>query len=145
MHVMTRMSRPTFSMNKECKRTGAVVEVIPSDESGELDVAALEGMLSAGGVKAVAVTHVPTNGGVVNPAREGADESISHGLERGTIRLRERRPLQRTPQALRHLHPHRPYRACRRVSPAKRRVPVGRYARRDKGSSVGASLYFAST
>lgn len=52
------------------------MEVIPSNESGELDVAALEEMLSRGGVKAVAITHVPTNGGVVNPATEGAGEVI---------------------------------------------------------------------
>lgn len=58
-----------------CKRTGAVVEVVPSDESGEIDLAALEGMLSEGGVKVVAITHVPTNGGVVNPAKEGEDAS----------------------------------------------------------------------
>lgn len=67
------------------------MEVIPSDDSGELDVLALEEMLSRGGVKAVAITHVPTNGGVVNPAREGADETVSRGLDpetfRGTIRL----------------------------------------------------------
>lgn len=44
---------------------------MPSNEWGELDVAALEGMLKAGGVKAVAITHVPTNGGVINPAKEG--------------------------------------------------------------------------
>lgn len=100
---------PHFSINKVCKRTGAVVEVIPSDESGELDVAALEEMLSRGGVKAVAVTHVPTNGGVVNPAREGADEIVSHGLERGTARFCERRPLYRTSQKLRHLRPHHAY------------------------------------
>lgn len=48
-----------------------MVEVVPSVESGELDLAALEGMLAKGGVKAVAITHVPTNGGVVNPAKEG--------------------------------------------------------------------------
>lgn len=54
-----------------CKRTGAVLEVIPSDETGEIDLKALESMLTAGGVKAVAITHVPTNGGVVNPAQEG--------------------------------------------------------------------------
>lgn len=47
------------------------MEVVPSDESGELDVRALDEMLAAGGVKAVAITHVPTNGGVVNPAKEG--------------------------------------------------------------------------
>lgn len=60
-----------------CERTGAVVEVIPSEETGELDVAALEELLSRGGVKAVVITHVPTNGGVVNPATEGADDTVS--------------------------------------------------------------------
>lgn len=60
-----------------------MVEVVPSDDSGELDLAALEGMLAKGGVKAVAITHVPTNGGVINPAREGeyklSDPSFLHG------------------------------------------------------------------
>jgi cysteine desulfurase / selenocysteine lyase len=49
------------------RRTGAVVDVIPSDEHGQLDVAALEAMLDER-VKLIAVTHVPTNGGLVNPA-----------------------------------------------------------------------------
>lgn len=51
------------------RRTGAVVEVIPSCDSGELDVAALERMIDER-VKLIAVTHVPTNGGLVNPAAE---------------------------------------------------------------------------
>lgn len=58
-----------------CKRTGAEVEVVPSDEAGELDLNALEAMLEAGGVKAVAITHVPTNGGLVNPAQEGGHQA----------------------------------------------------------------------
>ncbi|WP_029007734.1 aminotransferase class V-fold PLP-dependent enzyme [Azospirillum halopraeferens] len=49
------------------RRTGAVVEVIPDDEDGQLDVAALERMLDDR-VRLIAVTHVPTNGGLVNPA-----------------------------------------------------------------------------
>jgi cysteine desulfurase / selenocysteine lyase len=49
------------------QRTGAVVEVIPSDESGQVSVAALEGMIDDR-VKLIAITHVPTNGGLVNPA-----------------------------------------------------------------------------
>jgi cysteine desulfurase / selenocysteine lyase len=49
------------------QRTGATVEVVPNDEYGQLDVAALEHMVDAR-VKLIAITHVPTNGGLVNPA-----------------------------------------------------------------------------
>lgn len=48
-------------------RTGAVVEPIPSDETGQLSVDALRRMLDER-VKLIAITHVPTNGGLVNPA-----------------------------------------------------------------------------
>lgn len=49
------------------KRTGAVIDVVPSDASGELDVEALEHMIDDR-VKLIAITWVPTNGGLVNPA-----------------------------------------------------------------------------
>ncbi len=48
-------------------RTGAVVEVIPDDEHGQVSIEALRRMLDAR-VKLIAITHVPTNGGLVNPA-----------------------------------------------------------------------------
>jgi selenocysteine lyase/cysteine desulfurase len=51
------------------QRTGAVVEAIPNDEHGQLSVAALANMLDER-VKLIAITHVPTNGGLVNPAAE---------------------------------------------------------------------------
>lgn len=51
------------------RKTGAVVEAVPSEGSGQLDVAALERMID-GRVKLIAVTHVPTNGGLVNPAAD---------------------------------------------------------------------------
>lgn len=51
------------------RRTGAVVEVIPNDEHGQVSVSALERMLDER-VRLVAITHVPTNGGLVNPAAE---------------------------------------------------------------------------
>jgi selenocysteine lyase/cysteine desulfurase len=53
------------------QRTGAVVEVVPDDESGQLDVDALARMIDSGGpVKLIAVTHAPGNSGLVNPAHE---------------------------------------------------------------------------
>jgi selenocysteine lyase/cysteine desulfurase len=49
------------------RRTGAVVEVVPNDEHGQVSVEALRRMVDER-VKLIAVTHVPTNGGLVNPA-----------------------------------------------------------------------------
>jgi cysteine desulfurase / selenocysteine lyase len=54
------------------RRTGASVEVVPSDEHGEVSLDALATMLDER-VKLVAITHVPTNGGLVNPV-EGVGE-----------------------------------------------------------------------
>lgn len=51
------------------QRTGARVEVIPNDGHGQVSVAALQGLLDEH-VKLIAITHVPTNGGLINPATE---------------------------------------------------------------------------
>ena len=52
------------------KRRGVKIEVVRSDASGAVDVAELERIVKAGGVRLVAITHVPTQGGLVNPAAE---------------------------------------------------------------------------
>jgi selenocysteine lyase/cysteine desulfurase len=51
------------------RRTGAVVEAIPNDEYGQVDLTALRNMIDSR-VKLIAITHIPTNGGLVNPAAE---------------------------------------------------------------------------
>ena len=51
------------------EQRGVSVEVIPSEETGELSVSALREMMDEH-VRLIAMTHVPTNGGLVNPAAE---------------------------------------------------------------------------
>lgn len=51
------------------RRYGVQVDVVPDDESGRLSPDALRRMLDER-VKLIAVTHVPTQGGLVNPAAE---------------------------------------------------------------------------
>jgi selenocysteine lyase/cysteine desulfurase len=51
------------------RRTGAEVVVVPNDEHGQLDTAALAGMIDER-TRLIGVTHVPTCGGLVNPAAE---------------------------------------------------------------------------
>ncbi|NKL67157.1 aminotransferase class V-fold PLP-dependent enzyme [Rhizobium leguminosarum] len=49
------------------KRTGVSIEVIPNDASGVLDPDALAKMIDDR-VRLIAVTWIPTNGGLINPA-----------------------------------------------------------------------------
>ena len=49
------------------EKTGAHIEVVPDDESGAVDLNALEAMIDDR-TKLISMNHVPTNGGLVNPA-----------------------------------------------------------------------------
>jgi cysteine desulfurase/selenocysteine lyase len=44
------------------------IEVVPNDKFGQIDLDALESMIDSS-VRLVALTHVPTNGGLVNPVQ----------------------------------------------------------------------------
>lgn len=56
-----------IGMIQQANRFGAEVIFVPDDESGQLDVNALEKMVDDK-VKLIAISHIPTGGGLVNPA-----------------------------------------------------------------------------
>ena len=51
------------------EKQSVVVEAVPNDQYGQLSVDALREMMDER-VKLISITHVPTNGGLVNPAEE---------------------------------------------------------------------------
>jgi len=61
------------------ERKGITVDFVPSDNSGQIDVAALEGMIDDK-VKLISVTHIPTNGGLINPAEAVGKIARKHGI-----------------------------------------------------------------
>jgi selenocysteine lyase/cysteine desulfurase len=61
------------------KRTGVKVEAVPNDEHGQLSVSELEKMIDPR-VKLIAVAHIPTQGGLVNPAAAIGKVAKAHGI-----------------------------------------------------------------
>lgn len=61
------------------QRTGAVIDVIPDDAQGVLDPAALERMIDPR-VRLIAITWMPTNSGLVNPAEQVGKIARAHGI-----------------------------------------------------------------
>ena len=68
-----------ISYLKLARQKGVQVERVPSTAAGDLDVAALERMIDDQ-VRLIAVTHVPTNGGLVNPAAEIGRIAKAHNI-----------------------------------------------------------------
>jgi selenocysteine lyase/cysteine desulfurase len=58
-----------IALKQVADRSGAVIDVVPDDEHGQVDVAALERMLDER-ARLVSLVHVPTQSGLVNPAAE---------------------------------------------------------------------------
>jgi selenocysteine lyase/cysteine desulfurase len=61
------------------QKTGATVEAIPNDIHGQISLEALRNAIDDR-VKLIAITHVPTNGGLVNPAAEVGKLARENGI-----------------------------------------------------------------
>ncbi|MDJ0609866.1 MAG: aminotransferase class V-fold PLP-dependent enzyme [Kiloniellales bacterium] len=64
---------------QRARRDGIVIDVVPSDRDGSLDLAALEDMIDER-VALIATTWVPTNGGLVNPAEKIGEIARGRGI-----------------------------------------------------------------
>ena len=64
---------------QRARRDGVKIDVVPSDATGALDTSALEAMIGPD-VALIAVTWVPTNGGLVNPAAQIGRIARRHGV-----------------------------------------------------------------
>jgi selenocysteine lyase/cysteine desulfurase len=67
------------STTQAAERTGAIIDVVPDRPTGEIDVDALAAMIDER-VRLIAINHVPTNSGLVNPAAEVGAVANAHGI-----------------------------------------------------------------
>jgi selenocysteine lyase/cysteine desulfurase len=64
---------------QQAKRRGLHIDVIPSDNTGALDVGAMKRMITPK-TRLVAITHAPSQNGLINPAAAVGKIAKDHGL-----------------------------------------------------------------
>ena len=68
-----------LALLQQAKRRNLEIDLVPSDASGQIDIEAMERMIGAR-TRAILLTHVPTQGGLVNPAEAVGRIAQEHGL-----------------------------------------------------------------
>lgn len=80
--ILTHESEYTsnyLGLIQQAARRGISVDLVPSDGSGQIDVAALEAMIGPT-TRLIAITHVPSQSGLVNPAEAVGEVARRHGI-----------------------------------------------------------------
>ncbi len=77
-------SRADYSSNmisyiQVARRYGAIVDMAPDDECGQVDVNALENLISDR-TRLISLTHIPTNGGLINPVEQVGAIAKQYGI-----------------------------------------------------------------
>lgn len=64
---------------QRAKRDGIIIEIVPSDETGAVDLEVMQAMIDDR-VALIAMTWIPTNGGLVNPAADVGKIARQHKI-----------------------------------------------------------------
>ena len=64
---------------QQARRRGLKVDVVPSDQFGQIDVAALESMINER-TRLISLNYIPTQSGLVNPAEKVGEVASKHGI-----------------------------------------------------------------